>query len=78
MHRDAFHHDASCFCAPDRSLGAHLPKPIKTSRCLTDSVFHEPDEASKGAERRPTAQKGGAYAPPNSTPFQCLYEGITH
>ena len=29
-----------------------------------DSVFLEADEALKDAERRPTAQKGGAHAPP--------------
>ena len=29
-----------------------------------DSVFQQADEAFKGAERRPTAQKGGAHAPP--------------
>lgn len=28
-----------------------------------DSAFQEADEAFKGAERRPKAQKGGAHAP---------------
>ena len=42
------------------------PKPLKTSRRLIDSAFQQADEAFKGAERRPTAQKGGAYAPPKS------------
>lgn len=32
-----------------------------------DSAFQEADEAFKGAERRPTAQKGGAHAPPKIT-----------
>ena len=29
-----------------------------------DSAFQEADEAFKGAERRPKAQKGGAHASP--------------
>lgn len=31
-----------------------------------DSAFQESDEALQGAERRPTAQKGGAHAPTES------------
>ena len=31
-----------------------------------DSAFQQTDEALKGAERRPTAQKGGAHAPPKT------------
>ena len=31
-----------------------------------DSIFQQADEAFKGVERRPTAQKGGAPAPPKS------------
>ena len=34
------------------------PKPLKTSRCLIDSVFKKTDETLKGVKRRPTAQKG--------------------
>ena len=38
--------------------------PLKTSRRLIDRAFQQADKALKGAERRPTAQKGGAHAPP--------------
>jgi len=34
-----------------------------------DSIFQQADEALKGAERRPTAQKGGAQAPPKKIRF---------
>ena len=43
------------------------PKTFKTSRHLIDSVFQVVDEALKGAERRPTAQKGGAHVPLDTT-----------
>ncbi len=34
-----------------------------------DCVFQQAHEALKGAERRPTAQKEGAHAPPKSHLF---------
>jgi len=40
------------------------PKPLKTSRRLIDSPFQQADEAFKGAERRPTAQKRGSARSP--------------
>ena len=46
-----------------KDSGSRLPKPLKTSQHLIDSVFQKADEALKGAESRPTAQKGGAHAP---------------
>ena len=46
---------------------------LKTSRRLIDSVFQQTDEAFKGAEGRPTAQKGGAYAPPKTLNFFLFY-----
>ena len=49
-----------------KDSGSRLPKPLKTSRRLIDSAFLQAFEAFKGAERRPTAQKGGAHAPPKS------------
>jgi len=43
-----------------KDIGSRLPKPLKTSRHLIDSVFQQADEALKCAERRPTAQKRGS------------------
>ena len=39
--------------------------PLENSLRLIDSAFQQADEAFKGAERRPTAQKGGAHPPKN-------------
>ena len=41
-----------------------------------DSVFLEADEALKGAERRPTAQKGGSARPPKSHLFSAYWSEL--